>query len=90
MSSTAATAATRRSATATPTPNTDRHTPHDLGAALAALEADTVLCEAMGPDLVKAFLTIRKDELAKWQAADGTGMSRSISAWELEHYLPFF
>ena len=47
------------------------HAAH-LGDALAALEADTVLCEAMGADLVKAFLTIRKDELAKWEAADGT------------------
>ena len=37
-------------------PNTDRHTPHDLGGALVALEADSVLCEAMGDDLVKAFL----------------------------------
>ena len=71
-------------------PNTDRHTPHDLGAALAALQADTVLCEAMGLDLVKAFVTIRHDELAKWQAADGTWDVRSISRWELEHYLPFF
>ena len=71
-------------------PNTDRHTPHDLGAALAALEADTVLCEAMGLDLVKAFVTIRDDELAKWKAADGTWDVRSISRWELEHYLPYF
>ncbi|MEO8267858.1 MAG: glutamine synthetase family protein [Ilumatobacteraceae bacterium] len=71
-------------------PNTDRHTPHDLAEALAALEADTVLCEAMGPDLVKAFLTIRRDELAKWQAADGTWDVEAVSSWELEQYLPFF
>ena len=71
-------------------PNTDRHTPHDLGAALVALQADTVLCEAMGLDLVKAFVTIRSDELAKWQAADGSWDVRSISRWELEHYLPYF
>ena len=71
-------------------PNTDRHTPHDLGAALAGFEADTVLCEAMGHDLVKAFLTIRRDELAKWQAADGNWNARTVSAWELEQYLPYF
>jgi glutamine synthetase len=71
-------------------PNTDRHTPHTLGDALAALEADTVLCEAMGADLVRAFLTIRKDELAKWEAADGTWDVETISTWELEQYLPFF
>jgi glutamine synthetase len=72
------------------TPNTDRHTPHDLGAALAALEADTVLCETMGADLVKAFLTIRHDELAKWQAADGIWDVETITPWELERYLPFY
>ena len=83
-------AAIRRSATATPsrTPTATRLT---ISAhALAALEADTVLCEAMGPDLVKAFLTIRKDELAKWEAADGTWDLETISPWELEQYLPFF
>ncbi|HSB85019.1 MAG TPA: glutamine synthetase family protein [Ilumatobacteraceae bacterium] len=71
-------------------PNTDRHTPHDLGEALDALAADTVLTEAMGPELVKAFLTLRRDELAKWQDADGTWDVEQISAWELEQYLPFF
>jgi hypothetical protein len=44
----------------------------------------------MGPELVNTFLTIRRDELAKWQAADGNWDPRSISAWELEHYLPFY
>ena len=71
-------------------PNTDRHTPHDLAAALAALDADAVLCEAMGPELVKAFLTIRRDELAKWEAAGGAWDAGSISEWELERYLPFY
>jgi glutamine synthetase len=71
-------------------PNTDRHTPHDLEGALVALEADSVLCEAMGGDLVKAFCTIRRDEVDKWRAADGLWNARSISAWELEQYLPFF
>ncbi|MEA3184379.1 MAG: glutamine synthetase, partial [Ilumatobacteraceae bacterium] len=71
-------------------PNTDRHTPHDLGDALVALAADSVLCEAMGADLVKAFLTLRRDELAKWEAADGEWDPDVVSAWELEQYLPFF
>ena len=72
------------------TPNTDRHTPHDLGAALDALETDTVLCEAIGPELVKVFTTIRRDELAKWEIAVGTWDPDTISAWELEQYLPFY
>ena len=71
-------------------PNTDRHTPHTLDEALDAFEADTVLCEAMGADLVQGFLTIRSDELAKWEAADGTWDLETISSWELEQYLPFF
>jgi glutamine synthetase len=71
-------------------PNTDRHTPHDLADALAALQADTVLCEAMSHDLVKAFTTIRQDELDKWQAADGNWDVEKISPWELQYYLPFY
>jgi hypothetical protein len=49
-----------------------------------------VLTEALGAELVKAFLTLRRDELAKWQAADGTWDVEQVSAWELEQYLPFF
>ena len=41
-------------------PNTDRHTPHTLAEALDAVEADTVLTEAMGPDLVAAYLALRR------------------------------
>ena len=71
-------------------PNTDRHTPHNLADALDAFEADSVLCEAMGADLVRAFTMIRRDELAKWAAADGAWDLESISAWELNRYLPFY
>ena len=45
----------------------------------------------MGHDLVRAFLTIRKDELHKWEAAAGGVWDvEAITAWELEQYLPFF
>lgn len=71
-------------------PNTDRHTPHDLGAALDAFEADTGLCEAMGHDLSKTFLAIRRDELRRWTEADGVWDPESISNWELAEYLPFY
>jgi glutamine synthetase len=71
-------------------PNTDRHTPHTLGEALAALAADSVLTEAIGPDLVTAYMMIRGDELAKFEAS-GTGWDvDSISDWELDRYLPFY
>src|SRR4029079_6929791 len=71
-------------------PNTDRHTPHDLERALEALEADSVLFEAMGTDLVTAFTTIRRDEVDKWRTAHRVWDVRSVSDWELETYLPFY
>lgn len=71
-------------------PNTDRHTPHTLGDALTALEADSVLCEAMGADLVRAYTAIRRDELARWEAAGQTWDPETVSDWELSEYLPFY
>jgi glutamine synthetase len=43
--------------------NTDRHTPHDLGAALDALEADTALIQAVGPEIVANFIAIKREEI---------------------------
>jgi glutamine synthetase len=42
---------------------TDRHTPHDLGAALDALEADTVLTGAVGQELIDNFIAIKREEV---------------------------
>jgi glutamine synthetase len=71
-------------------PNTDRHTPHSLAEAIDAFEADTELREAMGHDLSVAFLTIRKDEQARWEAEGLDWDPHEISAWEHQHYLPYF
>jgi glutamine synthetase len=71
-------------------PNTDRHTPHTLGEALDAFEADTVLCEAMGADLVRCFTTIRRDEVARWEAAGHDWSVETITDWELAEFLPFY
>ena len=70
-------------------PNTDRHTPHTLGEALAALEADTVLVEAMGHDVVAAYLALRRYELGKSDEA-GEWDPAVITDWELDRYLPFY
>ncbi len=56
-------------------PNTDRHTPHTLGEALQAIEADTVLTEAMGADLVRTYLELRRYDLARWEKS-GTEWDR--------------
>ena len=71
-------------------PNTDRHTPHNLSDAIAAFESDSVLCEAMGADLTRAYLTIRKDELARWEATGNEFSADNITDWELKEYLPFY
>lgn len=71
-------------------PNTDRHTPHTLADALDAFEADSVLCEAMGADLVRCFTTIRRAELARWEASGNQWSVEEITDWELAEYLPFY
>jgi glutamine synthetase len=71
-------------------PNTDRHTPHTLAEALDAVEADTLLGEAMGPDLVAAYLALRRHEVARWEAAGETWDPEQVTPWELDSYLPFY
>jgi len=61
--------------------NTDRHTPHDLGAALDALEADTVLTEAIGAELVANYLAIKREELRIVGDCDEAG--------QIAYYLPY-
>ncbi|MFY7837404.1 MAG: glutamine synthetase [Novosphingobium sp.] len=43
--------------------NTDRHTPYSLAHALDALEADTVLAHAVGPEMIANFIAIKRDEV---------------------------
>ena len=71
-------------------PNTDRHTPHTLAEALDAIEADTVLTEAMGPELVAAYLALRRHDLARWEATGEKWDPEQITPWELETYLPYY
>ena len=71
-------------------PNTDRHTPHTLADALDAVEADTVLTEAMGPELVRAYLALRRHEVARWEAAGEKWDPEQITAWELDSYLRYY
>lgn len=56
--------------------------PRDLSAALDALEADAVVCAALGPTLTEQFVALKRDE---W-----TGYARHVSAWELQRYAAVF
>ena len=71
-------------------PNTDRHTPHTLAEAVAAIEADTVLIEAMGHDLASAYLALRRAELDAFEASGESWDPAFISQWELDRYLPYY
>jgi len=61
--------------------NTDRHTPHSLPDALDALEADTVLTEAVGADMIANFIAIKRDEVKT--------LSEKSEAEQLAYYLHY-
>jgi glutamine synthetase len=54
--------------------------PSSLDAALAALRADAVLCEALGEPLVETFVTIKQYELDRWRT--------HVTDWEFAEYAP--
>jgi glutamine synthetase len=53
--------------------------PVSLDAALEALESDTVLCRALGPEIVNTFLAVKRFEIARHRAW--------VSDWEIAEYL---
>jgi glutamine synthetase len=60
--------------------------PHDLGAALDALEADTWLVERLGPELVSTFLAMKRFEVERFAEEVGKLDVETVSAWEIEEY----
>jgi glutamine synthetase len=56
--------------------------PQNLEEALDALEADTVLTQAIGEDLAEEFIRLKRMEWVEY--------SRHVSSWEVERYLEFF
>jgi glutamine synthetase len=53
--------------------------PKSLDAALDALEADTVLAEALGPQIVETFLAVKRFEVERHRSW--------VSDWEIDEYL---
>lgn len=56
--------------------------PQTLDAALDALQADAVVCAALGDTLTDEFLRLKRDE--------ATAYARHVSAWELDRYAALF
>ena len=57
--------------------------PANLGEALDALEADDVLCAALGSDYAAAYLQTKREEWDEY--AEMT--AKSVTAWEVNRYL---
>ena len=53
--------------------------PQSLGEALDALEADSVIGEAVGEDIVNTFLAMKRFEIGRHQA--------HVSDWDLAEYM---
>ncbi len=60
--------------------------PSSLGVALDALEADTFLVGALGPQLVSTFLAMKRFEASRFEAEVGVLDLETVSAWEVEEY----
>jgi glutamine synthetase len=67
--------------------------PTSLEAALAALEADTVLREALGEEFVKLFLAVKRHEIGKARAAipefDTADFRGMVTQWERDELFEF-
>ena len=60
--------------------------PADLGAALDALEADTVLTDKLGEQLVSTFVAMKRFEVERFAEAVGELDVEVVSQWEIEEY----
>ena len=56
--------------------------PQNLGDAVEALEADTVLTEAIGKEVMEEFIKLKRDEWIDY--------CRHVSDWEVKRYAEFF
>ena len=48
------------------------------------------MTQAMGPDLVRVYLALRRNEVERWEKAGVGWNPEEISEWELAEYLPFY
>ena len=60
--------------------------PSDLGAALDALEADTVLVEKLGGELVSTFVAMKRFEVERFAESVGELDVEVVTSWEIDEY----
>ena len=68
---------------------TDVTAPTSLAEALDALEADTVLAEAVGAELVGNYVAVKRAEVEKFEASGSSIDGETLSQFEKDFYLPY-
>ena len=61
--------------------------PASLATALDALDASTVLREALGEPFIDVFTVLKRDEVQRYEAEVGDPTTRDVTQWELDEYL---
>lgn len=61
--------------------------PMTLDAALDALDADDGLMEKLGQVFVQTFVTMKRDELERYQADVDDPSTRDVTEWEIDEYI---
>jgi glutamine synthetase len=70
-------------------PATDVCIPANLDLALDALLADDELVEAIGREVVDAFVMLKRAEWERYLASGADPATTDVTPWELSYYLPF-
>lgn len=60
--------------------------PQTLAEAIDALQADSVIADALGPTLLREFSALKREEAS----ASTSHVSREVSAWEFDRYVTAF
>jgi glutamine synthetase len=55
--------------------------------ALDSLEADPLFADLMGPIVISTHLTLKRDEIERYEAEVSDPSTREITAWELDEYI---
>lgn len=61
--------------------------PLTFTAALDALDTDPLFADLMGPIVVSTHLTLKRDEIERYEAEVPDPSTREITAWELDEYI---
>ena len=60
--------------------------PETFSQALDALEADTALTEQLSPELINVHMVLKRDEIARYEAAVADPATREVTDWEITEY----